>query len=117
MGWNSVVIVRNDTLGLIEADKRWGAKVSYAIRSERCRKYLGDQVVNISARKNNAASYNSASVISQAHADATQLIVVGGNRGDRIGFLPRYPKDPKDMEEICKGFLESRGYDVSAPNI
>ena len=75
MGWNTTVLVMNDALGNIEADKDFGAKLAQAIYALS----TSDKGIDVSAVKGGSIHVNAATVIEQHHAGMTALVAVGGN--------------------------------------
>lgn len=69
MGFNTVAVLLNDFTHELERDGRYGARIAEAMR-------------NVGHRREwLSASFGAGSCISQAHADHTQIVVVGRNTG------------------------------------
>jgi hypothetical protein len=107
MGWNSTLIVLNDALSFIEKDFKFGKSVSDAIAEQHMT--LGKRV-DISAGNFG----NAASVISQQHADLTQIVAVGGNHGSLLGMVlggGRHHEQETQLK-ILKDLAGQLGYDL-----
>lgn len=81
MGYNTTVVVMNDSLHDIEKDPEFGKNLAQAIKSESIRHYRpGSQYVRA------LGSANAAEVIESHHADGQVAVVVGGNCGEVLGY-------------------------------
>ena len=78
MGFNSVLIVLNDALHEIGDDSNFGAGVKSAVQSHDRRR---NPRPDIMARGNFCTHANAATVVSVAHADCPQVVVVKHNTG------------------------------------
>lgn len=94
MGLNTAVVVLNDHLHEIERDPKFGQKVADAIRDAD------------NPRRHHRQ--NSFAVLSSAHADGAQIVVVGGNLISRIG-MGHYRDDPK---ELLRKLARDLGYRI-----
>ena|SRR5688572_22440255 len=102
MGWNTTVVVMNDSLHAIEKDPEFGKNLASAIlrassRSGRVDVHAGSHA-------------NAAHVVESHHADQTAVVAVGGNLGRVVAEL--YGWDFKDTEELFKKLAETLGYSV-----
>lgn len=83
MGYNTVLVVYNDTVDWGEKDPEIGRRIHEAVRGWSVRKHRPG-ATDIFARfpQGGGASYGQ--VVSQEHADYSQVVVVGGNTGRPI---------------------------------
>ena len=104
MGYNSVLVVMNDALDMIRNDPEFGERVYQSTLSVRDRE-------DVSAHSNNGGIFcNAATVISSAHADEPQVMVVKHN----TGWVYRYGKTlPDSVLEDLAFVLEQHGYRIS----
>lgn len=106
MGYNSVVVVMNDALGMIEEDPTFGRNLAAGIRGCHIRE---DRDVPAYSPSGRGVHCNAAEVISTAHADIPQVVVVKGN----TGFAYRYGEAlPESVLEDLKFVLDQHGYSV-----
>ncbi len=98
MGYNSVAVIFNDHIGQMKDDSLLGARIAQAIRGWHMRD-----------RDNLATWFGSGQICSQGHADYSQVVVVGQNRGRRI-------VDCDDLDHYALGqiadALRRHGWDV-----
>jgi hypothetical protein len=98
MGYNTTLIILNDSLHEIANDKNFGRKVAEAITT-RERKDI-----------HSGCHCNAATVIETHHADSVKLIAVGGNCGKDLGYVGDYRST---TEEMLRTLAESMGFRVS----
>lgn len=101
MGYNTVAVLLNDFTHEIEKDGQIGAQIANAMR-------------NYSDRKKTALAgfFGTGSVISQAHADHEQVVIVSRNTGVRVDEAKDLGWQAlRDMAEC----LERHGYKVTKP--
>lgn len=107
MGFNTVLMVLNDHLDVGAKDPEIGRRIRDAVCSYPARDRDRHRL-DIYARSDRcSASY--ASVISQAHADDTQVVVVGRNYGQPISECDKL--DWWTIKQITAA-LERNGYRV-----
>lgn len=98
MGFNTVAVLLNDRTHEFEASGDLGRRIAAEMRS------YGD------SRRVLPGWFGAGKIISQAHADYSQVVIVGRNTGCRI-------EDAKDLDwhaiDQMKRCLESRGYKVT----
>jgi len=80
MGFNTTVVILNDSLGAIENDPSFGKNLAQAITQR-----SGD-VPAYSYRDGEVRGVhcNAATVIESHHADGTAIVAVGGNIGEKL---------------------------------
>lgn len=107
MGWNTTVMICNDSLHAIESDAEFGKNLANAIKKASCY----NKPVDVSA-----GSYcNAASVIESHHADGTALVAVGGNHGTKLGefyYVGHHHTDDGQVA-LLKALADKLGYRVS----
>ena len=98
MGYNSTLIILNDSLHEIESDKDFGKKVH-------------DAVLEVNRGKpvtiRSGSHVNAATVVESHHADFMRILAVGGNSASDLGYGGSYRATP---EEILKHLAEQLGY-------
>lgn len=105
MGFNSVVVVMNDALGMIEEDPTFGRNLAQEIMTYR--RTGGD--VPAYSPTGMGVHCNAASVLSCQHADVPQVVVVKHN----TGFVYKYGEAlPDHVLEDLKFVLDQHGYSV-----
>jgi hypothetical protein len=104
VGHNSVVLILNDELHRIKADKDYGEKLFYAICS-------WDRNDEWSRRERVVGT----TVLHEGHADQTVMLLAGGNQGKRIGSTFNSGRfwRPEDTDRAVKDILRYEGYRVS----
>tara|TARA_Y100000310_G_scaffold341389_2_gene440370 strand:- start:586 stop:936 length:351 start_codon:yes stop_codon:yes gene_type:complete len=109
MGYNTTVIVYNDALNSIEDDKDFGKSLAKAVKS-----------LSISDGRHvdvpSGCHCNAAMVVETHHADQTQVIAVGGNCGQVVGWGGSWRLDmrkPEDKIELLKNLADQLGYNLS----
>jgi hypothetical protein len=107
MGWNTTVVVMNDSLSNIENDPDFGKNLGSAIREHVSRR---KERVDVRAR----GAGNAASVIAQAHADVVSVVLVGGNYGRVIAQEHNggNHKDPEDQVKLLREAARKLGYSL-----
>ena len=78
MGFNTLVVVMNDSLGCIKNDPNFGKNLHDAI----CKLNRRDGFRDVAA----GHSVNAATAIATCHADQTSVIAFGGNTGLNMGL-------------------------------
>jgi hypothetical protein len=105
MGWNTTIVVMNDSLHTIAKDKNFGKKLEQAILS-----VSHGKTVDVSAQDGQSISCNAATVIETHHADTKVLVAVGGNMGEVVtGYAGSYDADNLNM---LRRFAEDMGYSI-----
>lgn len=74
MGYNTTVVIYNDSLHDIESDPEFGKRLVTAILEQH-----GKDSVTVIAKGAKGSSTAAAVVVEQHHADETSLVAVGGN--------------------------------------
>lgn len=100
MGYNTTLVVLNDALHEIENDAEFGRKVSQATRM-----VTRGKPVDISS----GGHCNAATVIETHHADGINLIAVGGNCGQDLGYMGGYRSESIDL---LKSLADKLGYRI-----
>lgn len=77
MGYNTTVVVMNDSLSAIEQDPEFGKRLVAAIL-----KVQRGQPVDVAAHGKHMLCCNAATVIESHHADHSALVKVGRNYGE-----------------------------------
>jgi hypothetical protein len=103
MGFNSTIVVMNDSLGEIEKDPEFGKKVAAAIAKMSCY----EKPVDISS----GHSCNAATVIDCHHADSNSIIVVGGNMGEVA--VPYAGSYNATEEQMVRRWAEKLGFNLT----
>lgn len=112
MGFNTTVIVMNDALGDIEADREFGKKLVAAIHGLSLREDR-DKGINVSARNGNSISGNAATVVETHHADSTAIVAVGGNYAHVLGWAGNVPHHKDEGKLAClKALAEEMGFSL-----
>lgn len=104
MGYNTVLEVSNDAIHMLKDDDTFGERLYRAILEfrpgARSDVAIGNHV-------------NACSVISQAHADYTQVVAVGGNYGSLLGIVPGYVHHTEEAKErLLRHLASDLGYDL-----
>lgn len=104
MGFNTSLMIRNDNMHSLKNDIHLGQRIYNAIcklNIPKGRLMYGD------------LDFGQGEVISQAHADANQLIVVGGNRGQTMEDFSNNENSDWFVIHQMKQYLEKHGYKVT----
>lgn len=104
MGWQTTVIVNNDSLGTIQNDPDFTKKLVSAILQVR-----NDHQVSVNAYDGHC-SINGATVIESHHISGNMIISAGGLGGLVLGFGGCDTNNEKNKEVILKNLAESMGY-------
>ena len=106
MGFNTSVIVMNDSLSAIKDDPEFG-------------KNLYDAVLRVGSHQNDEgftgidvpAKYNAnaATVVETHHADMTSVVTFGKNYGDHLGTFALYGEESQALK-IARELAEAEGY-------
>ena len=91
MGYNTTVVVHNDSLEAIASDKEFGKKLRDAVLHASI-----ETPVSVGA----LGHVNAAEVIESHHADQMHMVMVGGNIGYDLGYATGDWFDPKDPEAV-----------------
>lgn len=76
MGYNTTIVVMNDSLGDIESDPEFGKRLVTAIRSVNSR-----GLSDVSAHGKYGIACNAARVIETHHSSYDVIVKIGGNTG------------------------------------
>jgi hypothetical protein len=113
MGFNSTLIIRNDSLIDIEKDPEFGKKVCAAIRK------FGFTKESSAGTIRSGCSANAADVVHVDHADSHHCIIVGCNTAWDLGYCgswhPNYhdtSEEERNVEYIRK-IAASMGYNLT----
>ncbi len=108
MGYNSVVVVMNDAIGMIEKDQTFGKNLHDAVITmgrPDAQKYGND--VPAYSPTGLGVFCNAATVVSSQHADVPQVVVVKHNSG----YVYKYGETlPDHVLEDLKWVLAQHGY-------
>ncbi len=106
MGFNTTVVILNDSLYDIENDPDFGKNLAIAINT------LSGQSGPISVPS--GGSGRAASVIETHHSDYAVLIVTGCNSGNNMGTIFPHGRvtDDKDVK-ILRGLADKLGYRIA----
>ena len=108
MGFNTTVVVMNDSLDTIAKDSKFGERLRDAI----LKLHLG-RTVDVPAQSDGAKGCccNAATVIETHHADGTSLVAVGQNYGELLGVF--YPFGEGSREErLLRELADKLGYTI-----
>lgn len=118
MGFNSVVVVMNDAIGTIEKDHLFGKHLAETVIG--CCGRGGEKDVPAYSYKDNGSTFqpdlvpvgvhcNAATVLSTAHADCPQVVVVKHN----TGYVYKYKEVlPEHVLLDLKWVLEQHGFSI-----
>ena len=110
MGFNTTVVVYNDSLHAIEKDPKFGKKLVDAIMS------LHNRDSSTTDRSPSAGYHcNAAFVVETHHADQMVAVLVGGNMGQELGYAGGYTLDvdkEEDKIQAIRNLAASVGYDL-----
>lgn len=109
MGWNTTVVVNNDSLDAIRRDSNFGERLYDA-----CMRIISsDRPVDVCANPDGTQAYhaNAATVIETHHADGTALVAVGGNYGVNLGVFYAPGLEDKDVR-LLKQLADKLGYRI-----
>jgi hypothetical protein len=110
MGYNTAVVVMNDALGAIKDDPKFGENLYYAILESQRNKQVDVPAYSYRDGEVRGVHCNAATVISGAHADDPQVMVVKYN----TGYVAKYKEElPDYVIEDMKWVLKQHGYRVS----
>lgn len=102
MGYNTTVLVMNDSLGAIAADKEFGRKLEIAVQQVQ-----SGRPIDISSQ----GHCNAATVIETHHADHTIVAAIGGNYGTVLCRSWGYRHHlQEDKVQLLKTLAEECGY-------
>jgi dissimilatory sulfite reductase (desulfoviridin) alpha/beta subunit len=110
MGFNTTVVVHNDSLDVIAKDPNFGEKLAKAII---CLDYKGDKINSVSASNGNCTHCNAVEVIETHHADQVIAVAVGGNYGVEIGYAGGWQAMGNEADkkvEMIRTLADSLGY-------
>ncbi len=105
MGWNTTVVVMNDSLGAIEQDPAFGRNFARA-----CAEMHGSRhSIDVPA----LGHCNAATVIETHHADGTVLVAVGGNYGTRLHSTYGFCHHEREQKErLLRELADAFGYRI-----
>jgi hypothetical protein len=95
MGFNTTVVILNDTLHDIERDPNFG-------------KHLSDAVLTKGQSKDRVYCPHQVRIVETHHADDKHLIAVGGNTGVDLGYVGNYLSEPHQMARALADMLGYR---------
>ena len=107
MGYNTTVVVHNDSLGSIEKDPEFGKNLAKAV----LRLSVTERGKMVDVRAVNHC--NAAEVIETHHADHQVLVMVGGNMGQEFGYAGSWrldAKKPEDRLTVLRNLADAEGY-------
>jgi hypothetical protein len=111
MGYNTVVLVHNDSLGAIAEDKYFGIRLQDAVLNYST---ATTEMNNVPAIGEHAFHCNAAKVVSVFHADSIKLFALGANTGWDLGASVGYSAARKSPEEfhtlLLKALADKLGY-------
>jgi hypothetical protein len=103
MGFNTALLVLNDGLDTLQSDPSAGRKIAEMILHHSCARRGETAYVGIGNHG------NVVSCLPSLHADETQIIAVGGNRMQYLGYGGNYRATP---EEMLKRLADQMGYRI-----
>lgn len=103
MGWNTTVVVMNDSLHAIEKDPAFGVNLMRA-----CADIHGSKrPIDVSA----LGHVNAATVIESHHADGTAICAIGGNYGTVLHSTYGYSHHERESQErLLRSWAEQLGF-------
>lgn len=108
MGFNTSVIIRNDSLSFIEQDAEFGKRLSQTISSM----VEGSIPIDVPAFINRGCHVNAATVVETHHADGTSLVAFGQNDATNLGVFFPYGSESFDVR-MLKALADKLGYRVA----
>lgn len=96
MGFNTTIVVSNDTLDAIAEDKNFGKKLVQAILR------VDNKPISVSAVSKNIIHCNAAEVVETHHADQFVAVAVGCNSGEMLGYVGHYDILNKNKTEEAR---------------
>lgn len=102
MGYNTIIVIYNDSLSIIEQDNNFGRRLSKSIKD----KYSSDKPIDFNTKAGNAC-HSAGLVVDCQHADNEQLIFVHQNHGEKFGNLNQTKK-----LSILKEYANKEGYTI-----
>ena len=110
MGYNTAVIVMNDALGAIKDDPKFGENLYNAVLEVQRNTQVDVPAHTYRDGKVQGVFCNAATVLSTAHADDPQVMVIKHN----TGYVAKYKETlPDHVIEDMKWVLKQHGYRVS----
>jgi hypothetical protein len=109
MGFNTTVVVHNDSLHTIEKDPDFGKNLVQAIRVMDC--HRSDKVIDVPSI-NHA---NAAEVIETHHADQIVAVAIGANSGAELGYAGHWSlfhEGEKGKVEMLRTLADKLGYQL-----
>jgi coenzyme F420-reducing hydrogenase delta subunit len=104
MGYNSTMIILNDSLGVIEKDNKFGKKVSDAIKRL---SFSNKRGIDISC----SGHVNAATVIETHHSSQTVVVGVGGNCATVLGRHYDFRKETDEEKlAVLRSLADQLGY-------
>ena len=115
MGWNTTVMIYNDSLHAIETDAEFGKNLAAAVRQSVSKKMADVSACWYNDEGKALGFHSAARVIETHHADGTALVAVGGNYGTSLGEF--YYVGDHGTEDgqvaLLKALADKLGYSVS----
>jgi hypothetical protein len=110
MGYNTAIVVMNDALSAIKDDPKFGENLYYAVLESQRGKPVDIPAHTYRDGEVRGVYCNAATVVSCAHADDPQVVVVKYN----TGYAAKYKETlPDHVIEDMKWVLKQHGYRVS----
>jgi hypothetical protein len=109
MGFQTTVIILNDSLHMIREDKEFGEKLADAI--SQCNGRNDDMILVHAKDARGNVCGGAAQVVECHHANQSVLVMAGGNCGSVVA--PYIPGWDHDAEKALKAFAEHLGFRVS----
>lgn len=110
MGYNTAVLVMDDALHAIKEDPKFGENLYYAVLESQRGKQVDIPARTYRDGEVQGIYCNAATVISSAHADDPQVMVIKYNSG----YVAKYKGTlPDHVIEDMKWVLKQHGYHVS----
>ena len=109
MGYNTVAVILNDALGMIGEDPGFGKSIEIAAGQWHAPAHRRD--LDIAAHSSRGGVHcNAMAIVSQDHADYSQVVIVGQNSGQRACDATRLDYYAAQQMIRC---LERNGYRVT----
>lgn len=109
MGYNTAVLVMNDALGAIKNDPKFGENLYNAVMESQRGGQVDVPAYTYREGRFAGVYCNAATVVSMAHADDAQVMVMKHN----TGYVAKYKEPlPDHVIEDLKWVFEQHGYSV-----
>jgi hypothetical protein len=115
MGYNTVLVVYNDTVDIGAKDAEIGRRIHEAVRAWSVRSFKPNALdISAFAKYENGSTCSAmyGAVVSQEHADYSQVVVVGQNRGRRL--VDCHDLDRYALGQIAEALIR-HGWTVKPP--